>query len=134
MKRPPNRQQRLKRIKKLLSVEWSLAVRERDHHRCLMCGKMDHLSAHHWLIRKGHSLALAFAIDNGATLCYGCHLGKIHRDGDGLFAMMLFDKMREIVGQDAIDNMKECAAHPAPVPLEDLEMMLADFIVNRGGA
>ena len=70
--RTPNRQVQIKRIKKVLQGLWSKAVRERDGDKCLMCGKTEFLHAHHWLFRKGHSLALAFDVRNGAALCYGC--------------------------------------------------------------
>ena len=133
MKKPPNRQTKIKRIKKEISVLWSKTVRDRDGRKCLMCGKVEDydngviLNAHHWRHRKGHSLALAFDIRNGATLCYGCHIGRLHRDGDGAFILCFLSMMSDKIGAADCADMDEIARHPRPVSLEDLEAIKASF-------
>ena len=118
----PNRQKRIKRIKLELSRLWSLAVRKRDGNRCLMCGKTDNLNAHHWRHRKGHSLALAYDVRNGATLCaYPCHLGRLHRDGDGAFILRFLSMMVERIGAANCADMDEIARNPHTISLEELE-------------
>ena len=113
VKRRIPRSVRLKRVKAQLAVLWSIAVRRRDGGKCIMCGKTEGLNAHHWLFRKSHSKALAFNVANGATLCaYPCHLGRIHHDGDGDFALRLADKMRERLGEGIIEKMREIAKTP----------------------
>lgn len=53
--------------------DWSLAVRTRDGH-CLVCKRTDvRLNAHH-LIPKNFKQYRS-TLDNGFTLCYGCHTG-----------------------------------------------------------
>ena len=131
MKRPPNRAVRLKRIKKELAKLWSLAVRHRDGGKCVMCGKTEYSQAHHWLFRKGHSLALAFNVANGATLCYGCHIGRVHRDGDGDFIMRLGSLMTERIGSAIVSDMQEIAKHPEPISLEDLETLREAFLCGQ---
>ena len=86
-----------------------------------MCGKTEYLSCHHWLFRKSHSLALAYDVDNGATLCYGCHIGSIHRNGDGHFIGRFLDLMRNKIGSDSISRMEEVSRrHAVTITLEDL--------------
>ena len=127
----PNRATRIKRIKKELAALWSKAVRARDGNRCIMCAKTEHLAGHHWRYRRGHSLALAFDIRNGATLCYGCHIGRIHRDGDGEFIMRFLQRMTEKIGIADCADMDEIAKHPRPVSLEELEDIRASFNVKE---
>lgn len=117
-----NRKERTKRLKKAGLVLWSLVVRKRDGNRCLMCGKTEYMQAHHWLFRKSHSVRLALDPANGATLCYGCHIGRIHHDGDGDFVLRLADKMTAIVGPLKVEEMRETARHSGPISLEDVEL------------
>ena len=117
---------RMKRVKAQLAVLWSLAVRRRDR-ACVMCGKTDTLQAHHWLFFKSHSMALAFNVANGATLCYPCHIFKLHMRGDGNFAMRLCETMTARVGSGIVEEMREIARHPEPISLEWLEELRDKF-------
>lgn len=54
------------------SKEWSKAVRERDGHKCVECGAVGRLHAHHVRPWKHHP-ELRFDVDNGKTLCPPCH-------------------------------------------------------------
>ena len=128
----PNRATRINRIKKELTSLWSKAVRNRDGNKCLMCGNSDNLNAHHWRHRKGHSLALAFDIRNGATLCaYPCHLGRLHRDGDGAFILRFLSMMADKIGAADCSDMDEIARHPRPISLEELEAIRDSFLATK---
>ena len=119
-KRAPSRKKQIDGIKKrLLGVggKWSKAVRARDG-KCVMCHKTDTLQAHHWLFRRGHSMALAVDIANGATLCYGCHIGRVHHDGDGNFIFRLGDTMTAIVGPAKVAEMRLTAQTSQPLSLK----------------
>ena len=55
-------------------AEWRKRVLARDKYKCQMpsCKRKKGLQVHH--IRKWSSAStLRFEIDNGITLCYGCH-------------------------------------------------------------
>ena len=55
-------------------AEWRKRVLSRDHYECQMpnCSKKRSLQVHH--IKKWSSASmLRFDVDNGITLCYGCH-------------------------------------------------------------
>ncbi|ABO25528.1 hypothetical protein Shew_3662 [Shewanella loihica PV-4] len=51
---------------------WSMFIRERDGHRCIICNSKKKLSAHH-IIRKSFWKHLKFQTGNGITLCHVCH-------------------------------------------------------------
>ena len=72
----------LSRIKKALYADWSLRVRTRDGFRCLLCWETDKLTAHHWYCSDHHAHAARYSVDNGATLCYACHIRHIHTRAD----------------------------------------------------
>lgn len=59
----------------------SQVVRKRDG-RCLMCGKppseKEHLQVHHFIITKGASTKHRWDLRNLITLCYCCHIHKVH--------------------------------------------------------
>ncbi len=60
---------------------WSLLVRERDGYRCVSCGGVGGLQAHH-IVRKTLYPWGAFEPGNGITLCRECH-GRIHEHFNG---------------------------------------------------
>ena len=64
-------------------VKWSNAVKERDNYTCKKCAKVAEgkfINAHH-IVPKEYFMARALDIDNGCTLCNGCHQ-KLHREVD----------------------------------------------------
>jgi len=136
VKRPPTKAVLLKRVKKALSALWSWCVRMRDGYKCLMCGKTKGLSAHHWLFAKGHCQPLAYNVDNGATLCYACHIRKLHKNGDGDFILRLYEIMKKIVGEDSIARMREIAKERPELSLETMESMRGTLhkILDSGNA
>ena len=129
----PNRQVRMKRVKAQLAVLWSIAVRRRDG-KCVMCGKTDGLQAHHWLFHKSHSMALAFNVANGATLCYVDHIIKIHQRADGEHIMRLMEIMTQRVGSAVIEQLREIAKPPhETITLEMLEELRDKFLSSGTG-
>lgn len=50
---------------------WSAQVKARDG-KCLDCGSVENLHAHHVLPKSTHP-ELKLDVSNGRTLCYGCH-------------------------------------------------------------
>lgn len=71
---------RIRRLKKALLTVWSLIVRRRDDHTCLLCGSRELLTAHHWCLPKRTFRYGRYNPYNGATLCYACHIRKVHRE------------------------------------------------------
>lgn len=136
--RPMSQKLQIKAIKKRILGTgglWSQAVRKRDGSRCVMCGSINRVGAHHWLYRRSHSMALAVDPANGISLCaFPCHLGRVHHDGDGDFILQLAAKMEQIVGIAKIIEMREKAKHPEPMGLEwwrEAEQTLKEILGNR---
>ncbi len=51
---------------------WSYNVKERDKWKCQWCGRKEKLTSDHIFSRK--KLNTRWNVDNGITLCVGCHL------------------------------------------------------------
>lgn len=86
------------RIKKALYADWSLRVRTRDGFKCLLCGATENLTAHHWYCCDHHAHAARYAIDNGATLCYACHIRGIHTRAD----FVSVQRLQAAIGTDSV--------------------------------
>ena len=67
------------KLKKQLDALWSKRVRERDG-KCMMCSSTEKLQAHHYIKCKSRSLKYRWDIRNGITLCFTCHLYKVHSE------------------------------------------------------
>ena len=52
-------------------------MRKRDG-ECLLCGKKDSLNAHHWIHSRAQGNRHRWDVRNGITLCYPCHVHKVH--------------------------------------------------------
>ena len=57
---------------KLALHTWSRAVKKRDNNKCVRCGSISKLEAHH-IKHKKNEPQLAFDVSNGETLCDQCH-------------------------------------------------------------
>lgn len=59
----------------------SLYVRKRDN-KCILCGghigEIEKLQSHHWIVRRSRSLRYKYDERNCVSLCYACHILKIH--------------------------------------------------------
>lgn len=61
------------------AVEWRRLVKQRDRHRCTVCGGRGDLQVHH-IIPATVCSALRFEVWNGLTLCERCHArDDVHR-------------------------------------------------------
>lgn len=67
----------ISQLKKEADKLASEVVRLRDG-RCLMCGATEGLQAHHFIITKGASTKHRWDLHNLISLCYPCHIHKVH--------------------------------------------------------
>lgn len=90
----------------------SLYVRTRDN-RCILCGghigEIEKLQSHHWIVRRSRSLKYRFDERNCVSLCYACHILKIHNSPTLLQIEELKDRalMSGIATQADIDEIKQ---------------------------
>lgn len=61
-----------------------------------MCGSTQHLHSHHMMAKKSN--VLRWSLENGITLCAGCHFTKVH-SADGDICERSIQREREIVGE-----------------------------------
>lgn len=74
-----------KSIKKKLLAAWSLAVKERDGFKCVVCGATEHLNSHH-IYNKTKYPEYSLNLDNGITLCPTHHVfGKEAAETNAFF-------------------------------------------------
>lgn len=119
-----------KKLKRDLDTAWALAVKVRDGHRCLMCGKGGIVHAHHWFIRKARSLAIRWETDNGATLCYYCHLCQIHRYSDYEFMTKFFARMKNLIGPEGMGRLVNLAAQKWEFKKIDTAALLSSLLTG----
>src|SRR3954469_16077144 len=83
-------QQALARFEKVVSTGlshrrslrlWSEFVRMRDGARCVLCGDVEGISAHH-ICRKSFMVVAQFETGNGISLCRSCHR-EVHSGFNG---------------------------------------------------
>lgn len=87
-------------VKRFLYADWALRVKKRDGFRCLLCGSTENLTAHHWYVCDHHAHAARYCVDNGATLCYACHIRGIHQRADWMSVNEVSDAVRLAPGFD----------------------------------
>lgn len=83
-------------IKKALFADWALRVKQRDGWKCLLCGSEENLTAHHWHICDHHAHAARYCVDNGATLCYTCHIRGVHQRADHFITSRIYAALRRL--------------------------------------
>lgn len=70
----------ISKVKKALHDDWALRVKQRDGWKCLLCGGEELLTAHHWYFTSQRGHAARYCTDNGATLCFTCHIREVHEN------------------------------------------------------
>ena len=94
------------KVNKKKDAEWSEAVKERDGHKCVKCGKTTYLNSHHIYSRSNH--AIRWDLDNGIALCSGCHTMSSKFSAHKT-PMLFYEFLLELKGQDFIDRLREKA-------------------------
>lgn len=62
-------------LRRKCHTKWAEAVKRRDSNRCVLCGMTTHLNAHHIITKR--VFATRYVVDNGVTVCAGCHTFRI---------------------------------------------------------
>ena len=85
----------ISKIKKALFADWALRVKQRDGFKCLVCGSKELLTSHHWHICDHNAHAARYCVDNGATLCYTCHIRGVHQRADHFSTSRIYDALNK---------------------------------------
>jgi len=104
MRTPPIRKQKLpdlKTVKRALYATWALHVKQYDYWRCSLCDDTKApVMSHHWYCCDKQAHAARYVVDNGITLCFACHLRKVHLRADFVMINKLHQYMKEHRGFD----------------------------------
>ena len=124
-------QKKIKTLKTKCDKLWSEAVRTRDG-ECILCGKKDGLAAHHWIHSRAQGNQHRWNVKNGVTLCYACHIYKVHTYASADIIRQLEDTAlyREIITQEeleAIANDHNIAKFGVEA-LEGVKEYLTDYL------
>lgn len=65
----------IKSLKRYCLEIWSEIVKERDGHRCILCGGTAYIQSHHIITRK--YAPTRYNINCGISLCAGCHTFRL---------------------------------------------------------
>ena len=122
--------ERISLLRDKCQAMWSKVVRARDKHVCSLCGSGQNLQAHHWIVHSQKCLATRYLVDNGITLCEGCHYFKVHMEGSA----ETFDKIRDFmnlyINQDRYEEIKRLGHTTSRWGLGDYEKILASLTVD----
>lgn len=87
--------------------EWRRKVLERDHYKCVRCGEIDYLHAHH-IIPFAQSKKLRTAVSNGMTLCDFCH-SDVHKRWVGHSEDRRLQWLANREELENVSHFRECA-------------------------
>lgn len=83
--------------------EFSLKVRNRDK-KCVVCGGTKNLCAHHWYWDRRYKHS-KYDINNGVTLCFGCHF-KLHNKATFIFLNDYLDILIKKFGWESVAKLE----------------------------
>lgn len=122
-KKKTKKQKLIKKLDELVSK----IVRKRDT-RCLLCGSTENLQVHHYIVTKGHSTKYRWDLRNLITLCYPCHIHKVHSTASVKYvdAVKQSAIMNGIASAEAIEDIKHDQTI-ADFSTEELEKLVETF-------
>lgn len=115
-----------KAVKKKLDVLCSRAIRA-IYPRCVVCGRTDGLSAHHCIKRKGQSDGVRWLRWNLVSLCYNCHINKVHgRQSDAVWMERYLEILHGLIPDVEWENVVQIGNEVNKFSTSDLR----DAVVN----
>lgn len=115
-----------RKLLKTLDELCSKYVRIRDN-KCILCGgyvgEINKLQSHHWIVSRARSLKYRFDERNLVSLCFGCHILKIHHNP----SLLLLDELRNrvilnnIATNDDIEEIKLSSNIPYRMTIAEIE-------------
>lgn len=126
-----NTAKKIKALKNKCDKLWSEAVRTRDG-ACVLCGKTEGLNAHHWIHSKAQGNLHRWDVKNGITLCFACHIYKVHSyaSADVIEQLKAAAFARGIVTPDELESIAN-THQIAKFGVEDMERVkdyLTDYL------
>lgn len=126
-KKKVSKQVQLRRLKKKGDKYWSLYIRARDG-KCLICGSVKSLQAHHALVRKKLSNQTRFHKNNGCTLCYICHLIEIHNHATKAILEKYLEVLNSLYTKEQQDEVIRKSKEKTPLGIPELTVIVEDLV------
>lgn len=109
---------------KIISLNWK--------GKCAMCGKSGN-QAHHFFGRKAYP-SVKFDPDNGVLLCFYCHFGRVHQQGD---VEPVREALIKKIGTERFERLKSRAYSPVEkmtmVDLRETKESLSQLLLSTQG-
>ena len=117
-------------LKKEADELWAWQVKGRDV-KCVLCGSAEKLHAHHWFKAKSRSLKYRWDTRNGITLCYACHLLKLHKLATYDMISIIVEHVKKYI--TSIDYFKYEKCHAPTITRAYLEDIIQNLkkVKNR---
>lgn len=127
VKKISKQKEKTKFKKRLLSL-WSKCIIKRDK-VCQMCGGDKNLQAHHCIKTKAQGDNTSLDLSNGITLCFTCHLYKVH-SGALYYSDLVKEKLLNIIGEDEYNRIKSLTGVKkfTIIELEELKKNFEDIL------
>jgi hypothetical protein len=120
------------KLMKELDTLTSQYVRNRDC-KCILCGghvgDIKSLQSHHWIVSRARSLKYRFDPRNCVSLCYACHILKIHHNP----TVALLDELKHrailagIVTEEDIEEIKSGSNIPYKMSLQEIKERIEEY-------
>lgn len=123
---------------KTLDELCSKYVRNRDK-KCILCGgyvgEVNKLQSHHWIVSRARSLKYRFDPRNCVSLCYGCHILKVHKNPTVGLLNELTERavVNGVVTRDDIEEISGSSNIPYKMNLTEIEERIKWFKENING-
>lgn len=127
-----------KKLLKTLDELCSKYVRTRDN-KCILCGghvgEINKLQSHHWIVSRARSTKYRFDERNLVSLCYACHILKIHHNP----TLALLDELKnrvilnKIVTPEEIEEIKLSSNIPYKMSISEIEDKINYFKEKLNG-
>lgn len=110
-----------KRLCNNLDELWRIAIKLRDKGKCVLCSKTDRVNAHHCIVPERRSLAIRWHMQNGITLCQGCHMG-VHSCQKSILDEYM-DLLNKRISRDDQETLEATARAGGKFHVSELEEM-----------
>lgn len=84
---------------------WSKMVRSKCGGKCVICGSVKRLQAHHWFADFDHCRRLRYVAANGVALCWHCHHIMAHECGCFQIHLAILQAAQRAYGFDVAERL-----------------------------
>ncbi len=102
---------------------WSLRVKERDGHKCRICGSDKNVLHSHHIFAKRECGAVRWHVLNGVTVCWYCHKFRVHTNPE-----KYRPQITSHLSEQEFENLREDALEVKKYTLEEMNEIMKGLI------